>query len=79
MEVRLWWAGHVVRMGEERLPRALLYSELSDVTRPFGAPKKRFKDQLKKSLAKCGKPLPGTKLSRGQRSRLVWPSLRSAE
>ena len=54
MEVRLRWAGHVVWMGEERLSRDLLKSELSDGTSPLGAPKKHFKDQLKNSLAKCG-------------------------
>ena len=48
MVAHLRWTGHVVRMSAERLPRALLYSELSD-----GAPKKRFKDQLKRSLSKC--------------------------
>ena len=31
-----------------------MYSELSDGTRPLGATKRRFKDQLKNSLAKCG-------------------------
>ena len=35
------------------LPRALLYSELYDVARKVGAPKMRFKDQLKSSLSKC--------------------------
>ena len=33
--------------------RALLYSEISDGARKVGAPKKRFKDQLKSSLRKC--------------------------
>ena len=37
----------------ERQPRSLLYSELSDGARKVGAPKKRFKDQLKSSLSKC--------------------------
>ena len=43
MEARIRWAGHVVRMSEERLSRALLYSELSDGTRPLGALKKRLR------------------------------------
>ena len=55
METRLRCAGCVVRMGEERLSLALLYGDLSDGTSPLGAPKKHFKDQLKNSLAKCGK------------------------
>ena len=41
-------------MGEERLPHAQLYSKLSDGTHPLGTPKKRFKDELKNSMAKCG-------------------------
>ena len=53
MEAHLRWTGHVVRMSAERLPRALLYSELSDGARKVGAPKKRFKDQLKSTLNKC--------------------------
>ncbi|PFX20141.1 Galectin-3-binding protein B [Stylophora pistillata] len=54
MEADLRWTGHVVRMSAERLPRALLYSELSDGARKeVGALKKRFKDQLKSTLNKC--------------------------
>ena len=53
MVAHLRWTGHVVRMSAERLPRALLYSELSDGARKVGAPKKRFKDELKSSLSKC--------------------------
>lgn len=48
---RLRWAGHVVRMGPSRLPKILLYGELSNGTRPRGAPKRRYKDQLKCTLA----------------------------
>ena len=40
-------------MSAERLPCAPLYSELSDGARKVGAPKMRFKDQLKNSLSKC--------------------------
>ena len=54
MEARLRWAGHVIQMSDERLPRALLHGELSDGARPVGAPKKRLKDLLKSSLTKCG-------------------------
>ena len=53
MEACLRWTGHVVCTSAERLPRALLYSELSDGARKVGAPKMRFKDQLKSSLSKC--------------------------
>lgn len=47
---RLRWSGHVHRMSDDRLPRQILYSELSTGKRPPGAPMKRFKDQLKETL-----------------------------
>ena len=47
---RLRWAGHVHRMDPSRLPKQMLYGELSNGTRPRGAPKKRYKDQLKCTL-----------------------------
>ena len=50
---RLRWAGHVSRMPEERLPKRVLYSELTDRRRRIGAPCKRYKDQLKSSLNVC--------------------------
>ena len=50
---RLRWYGHMVRMGTERLPKQLLFSQLSTGTRSVGAPKKRFKDALKRSFKDC--------------------------
>ena len=44
------WAGHVVRMPDSRLPKQLLYGELSQGKRSVGGQKKRFKDCLKASL-----------------------------
>ena len=54
MHHRLRWAGHVLRMDPSRLPKILLYSELADGTRPRGAPKRRYKDQLKHTLLLTG-------------------------
>ncbi|XP_076028446.1 uncharacterized protein LOC143017542 [Oratosquilla oratoria] len=48
---RLRWAGHIQRMGPSRLPKIMLYGELTPGTRPRGAPKLRYKDQLKRILA----------------------------
>lgn len=48
---RLRWAGHVQRMDPSRLPKIMLYGELTHGTRPRGAPKLRYKDQLKRTLA----------------------------
>ena len=47
---RLRWAGHVQRMELPRLPKIMLYGELANGTRPQGAPKLRYKDQLRKTL-----------------------------
>ena len=39
--------------GRHRLPKIILYGELSSGLRNRGAPKKRYKDTLKKSLGAC--------------------------
>ena len=44
------WAGHVVRMSDDRLPKQLLYGELCKGKRSVGGQKKRFKDSLKVTL-----------------------------
>ena len=41
-------------MDEHRLPKQLLYGELQCGSRLRGAPKKRFKDQCKRSLLDAG-------------------------
>ena len=40
-------------MEDHRLPKIVLYGKLSTGNRNRGAPKKRFKDSLKKSLLAC--------------------------
>jgi len=50
---QLRWSGHVVRMGDERLPKQIFYSELKEGKRKRGGQKKRFKDALKASMKKC--------------------------
>ena len=47
---QLRWSGHLVRMSDDRLPKQLLYSELSEGHRLRERPTLRFKDTLKKSL-----------------------------
>ena len=49
---QLRWAGHLVRLDEQRLPKQIFYGELSSGKRPQHNPKKRFKDCLKVNLKK---------------------------
>ena len=56
LQLQLGWAGHVARMEDTRMPKAVFFGELSTGKRDQGAPKKRYKDQLKKELALAGVP-----------------------
>ena len=47
---QLRWVGHVVRMPPERLPRQVLYGELETGDRSAGGQRKRYKDNLKRTL-----------------------------
>ena len=49
---RLRWLGHILRMGDERILKYLLYSELDDGRRKRGRPTLRFNDVCKREL-KC--------------------------
>ena len=50
---QLSWTGHVRRMPDTRVPKQLLYAELSSGKRKIGGQWKRYKDQLKANLKKC--------------------------
>ena len=54
LEVQLRWAGHVTRMEDVRVLRAVFFSELQEGRRDRGAPRKCYKDQLKRQLAQAG-------------------------
>ena len=51
MRSQLRWAGHVVRMQDDRIPKILMYSQLEGGQRNVGRPLLRFKDKLKSNLA----------------------------
>ena len=56
---QLRWAGHVIRMPDNRLPRCVMYGELAlelMYGELVGAPRKRFKDLLKHCLRACDLP-----------------------
>ena len=68
---QLRWAGHLSRMEDTRLPKAVFYGELCQGKRDRGAPRKRFKDQLRRQLRaaeipeKAGKAEPEKGLAGG--------------
>ena len=45
-KTQLHWAGHVLRMDDEHLPKHLLFGELIEGKRSIGGQKKHFKDTL---------------------------------
>ena len=47
---RLRWLGHVYRMEDARIPKAMLYGELCEGNRGTGRPKLRYKDVVKKDM-----------------------------
>ena len=46
----LRWTGHLMRMSPDRLPKQILYSQLSSGHRKRGRPRLRFKDTIKRNL-----------------------------
>ncbi|KAI8499112.1 hypothetical protein Bbelb_228760 [Branchiostoma belcheri] len=57
MTRQLRWAGHLARMEDSRMPKAVFYGELCQGKRDRGAPRKRFKDQLKRQLIAADIPV----------------------
>ena len=54
MRAQLRWVGHVQRMSDNRMPKQILYSELSSDARSRGGQRKRYKDTLKHTLKMTG-------------------------
>ena len=46
----LRWTGHLMRMSQDRLPKQVLYSQLSSGHRKRGRPPLRFNDTIKRNL-----------------------------
>ena len=51
---QLRWAGHVSRMPDDQLLKAVFWGELMSSNRKTGAPKLRYKDGLKQHLKNAG-------------------------
>ena len=54
LQVQLFWAGHVTRMEDVHMPKAVFFSELQEGKHNRGAPRKCYTDQLKRQLAQAG-------------------------
>ena len=51
---QLRWAGHLRRMPETRLLKAIFYGELANGKRKRGGQKLHYKDVLKRHMKNCG-------------------------
>ena len=51
---QLWWVGHVVRMPDNRLPKQLLFGQLTHGARQASGPKLRFEDIIKHNIKAFG-------------------------
>jgi len=54
LQVQFRWAGHLVRMPDNRIPKQIFYGQLESGTRLPGGPVRRYKDTLKINLKRCG-------------------------
>ena len=54
LQVQLRWAGHITRMEDVRIPKAVIFNELQEGNRDRGARRQRYKDQLKRQLVRAG-------------------------
>ena len=48
------WAGHLVRISDNRFPKQIFYGQLESGMRLPGGPVRRYKDTLKINLKRCG-------------------------
>ena len=53
MVAQLRWSGHLVRMNDDRIPKALFYGQLKTGCRTRGDQRKIYKDVIKSTLKSC--------------------------
>jgi hypothetical protein len=68
---RLWWAGHVARLGEERGVYRVLMGK-SEGKRPLGRPRRRWEDNIELDLREIG--IDWTDWIRLAQDRVQWRS-----
>ena len=57
VQCNLRWAGHLNRLGDDRLPKQILYSQLREGSLGIGRPKLRYKDNIKRNLKDFNIPI----------------------
>jgi len=72
LKAQLRWAGHVMRMPDDRIPKQVFCGQLAVGTRPQCGPVRHYKDSLKETVKKCGMQ-PST-LSIDSQDRSNWKS-----
>jgi len=54
LQAQLRWVGHVHRMPDSRIPKAVFYLELASGSRTLGRPLQRYRDKLKANMQSAG-------------------------
>jgi len=72
LKAQLRWAGDVMRMPDDRIPKQVFCGQLAVGTRPQCGPVRRYKDSLKETMKKC-EMKPST-LSTDSQDRSNWKS-----
>ena len=72
VQTQVRWSGHLVRMSDTRLPKAIFYSQLASGNKPCDHPVKLYKDALKKNLQLCNIDLATWETT--AQDRLLWRS-----
>ena len=56
---QLHWSGHLMRMADDHIPKAVFYGELDAGHRTRGGQRKRYKDVIKATLKSAFPTTPG--------------------
>jgi len=66
------WAGHVIRMPDNRIPKQIFFGQLASGKRLQGGPVRRYKGTLKLNLKQCDSSVDS--LSSAALNRTAWRS-----